>query len=78
MEMKDCNRYRIQVGAYCSYNKAMDLQLLLCERGLTADIIRKDCVYTVNTGNFTDLDRAVKMEYYLKSLGYQTMLVQFA
>lgn len=65
----------VQVGAYCNYNRAMELQLELIEKGFSSDIIRSNELYAVNAGNFRELDRAAALECYLRHSGYNTMLV---
>lgn len=68
------NRYRVQVGIYRNYNRAMDFQMNLMENGIVTDIDRQGELFTVNFGEFSELDRAVRMERYLRCMGYNTMV----
>lgn len=68
-------RYRVQVGVFRIYDKAMELQIQLLEEGYLADIERQGELYAVQTGDFTELDSAVMLERFLRFVGYGTMVV---
>lgn len=68
-------RYRVQVGIYRIYNKAMELQMQLMQEGYTSDIERQGELFTVYTGDFSELDNAVMLERFLRLMRYDTMVV---
>lgn len=68
-------RYRVQLGQFRLYNKAMDLQLYLMERGIMSDIDRQGELFSVNAGDFDKLDEAVLLEKYFRKFGYDAMVI---
>lgn len=68
-------QYRVQIGIYKLYNKALDQQMRLLEDGYLADIDRQGELFTLNIGDFTNLDEAVLLERFFRFHGYNTLVI---
>lgn len=68
-------RYHVQIGLFRNYNQAMNFQLKLFEDGVLSDIERQGELYTLYVGDFTEIDKAVILELFLRYLGYNTMMI---
>lgn len=67
-------KYCVRVGTFRNYNKAMELQLKLVEAGYPVDIERSEDSYVVITCSIRTLDQAATLEYYIRLLGYSTVI----
>lgn len=67
--------YRVQVGIFRDYNKAMDFQMRLLTWINQVEIKRQGDYYEVQVGDFDNLEKAVMLEQYLRMVGFHTLLV---
>lgn len=74
-EKNNANCYYIQLRCFRKYNAALDYQLSLIYREISAEIDRKGSWYCVRTGCIASLDEAVSYEKFLKFRGYDTFLI---
>ena len=67
--------YRVQVGVFRNYDKALRLQMQLLQLGCPTQIVRQGELHGVHVGEYETLDEAVILERALRKYGFATLLV---
>lgn len=67
--------FRVQVGAYRSYENAQRTLSELLEDGFPAFILREDNVFKVQAGAYQILENAIRLEKRLREIGYNTYII---
>ena len=69
--------YRVGIGAYRSYEEAVDHQYLINRMGFETEMRKWKERYYLYIGEFDSLDEAVCIELFLKRLGYCTFVIRY-
>lgn len=67
--------YRVQTGAFRSYENAASMVNRLQNEGYPAFMLYEDGIYRVQVGAYEMLDNAIRMEQRLRGDGYSTFIV---
>lgn len=67
--------YRIQLGLFRIYDNAVNMQKMLLEDDIEADIIQKGEYYAVITGQFLNIEQAEAKGAKLREKGYETLII---
>ena len=73
---KNTGIYRVQTGAFRNLNYANEQLNHLLSQNLPAYIIYEHGLYKVQVGGFDEMQEAIELEQYLRSLGYSTFITK--